>query len=81
MHIVPLIVGEERAATGLCQGAIERGVFAQAIRPPTVRGRNLAAAPDGDGLAHGGGAAHGGARARRRRPRDRALTRKRSASP
>jgi glycine C-acetyltransferase/8-amino-7-oxononanoate synthase len=36
MHIVPLIVGEERAATRLCQAAIERGVFAQAIRPPTV---------------------------------------------
>jgi 8-amino-7-oxononanoate synthase len=38
MHIVPLIVGEERAATALCQRAIERGVFAQAIRPPTVAG-------------------------------------------
>jgi len=36
MHIVPLIVGEERAAMQLCQEAIERGVFAQAIRPPTV---------------------------------------------
>jgi len=36
MHIVPLIVGEERATMRLCQEAIERGVFAQAIRPPTV---------------------------------------------
>ena len=36
MHIVPLIVGEERAAMRLCQEAIEQGVFAQAIRPPTV---------------------------------------------
>ncbi len=36
MHIVPLILGEERTAMRLCQGAIERGVFAQAIRPPTV---------------------------------------------
>jgi glycine C-acetyltransferase/8-amino-7-oxononanoate synthase len=36
LHIVPLVVGEERAATRLCQEAIERGVFAQAIRPPTV---------------------------------------------
>jgi 8-amino-7-oxononanoate synthase len=36
MQIVPLIVGEESAATGLCQAAIERGIFAQAIRPPTV---------------------------------------------
>ncbi len=36
VHIVPLILGEEQAATSLCQEAIERGVFAQAIRPPTV---------------------------------------------
>jgi 8-amino-7-oxononanoate synthase len=36
MQIVPLIVGEEQAAMSLCQAAIERGVFAQAIRPPTV---------------------------------------------
>jgi 8-amino-7-oxononanoate synthase len=36
MQIVPLIVGEERAAMRLCQEAIERGIFAQAIRPPTV---------------------------------------------
>ncbi len=36
MHIVPLVVGEEQVAMRLCQGAIERGVFAQAIRPPTV---------------------------------------------
>jgi 8-amino-7-oxononanoate synthase len=36
MHIVPLIVGEERAAMAMCQQAIEMGVFAQAIRPPTV---------------------------------------------
>ncbi len=36
LQIVPLIIGEERAAMSLCQEAIERGVFAQAIRPPTV---------------------------------------------
>jgi glycine C-acetyltransferase/8-amino-7-oxononanoate synthase len=36
MQIVPLIVGDEQAATRLCQEALERGVFAQAIRPPTV---------------------------------------------
>lgn len=36
MHIVPLIVGDERQAMRLCQEAIEGGVFAQAIRPPTV---------------------------------------------
>ena len=36
MHIVPLVVGDERDAVHMCQEAIERGVFAQAIRPPTV---------------------------------------------
>ena len=36
MHIIPLVVGEERITMRLCQEAIERGVFAQAIRPPTV---------------------------------------------
>jgi len=36
MHIVPLIVGDEHAAMDLCQEALERGVFAQGIRPPTV---------------------------------------------
>jgi glycine C-acetyltransferase/8-amino-7-oxononanoate synthase len=35
-HIVPLIVGEAEAAMTMCERAIERGVFAQAIRPPTV---------------------------------------------
>ncbi len=34
--IVPLIVGEAAAAIEICERAIERGVFAQAIRPPTV---------------------------------------------
>ena len=36
MHIVPLIVGEPSAAMRMCEEAIERGVFAQAIRPPSV---------------------------------------------
>jgi 7-keto-8-aminopelargonate synthetase-like enzyme len=36
MHIVPLLVGDERAAMSLCESALHRGVFAQAIRPPTV---------------------------------------------
>jgi len=36
MHIVPLIVGDERAAMSLCEALLARGVFAQAIRPPTV---------------------------------------------
>jgi 8-amino-7-oxononanoate synthase len=36
MHIVPLIVGDERAAMRMCQAAITHGAFAQAIRAPTV---------------------------------------------
>jgi 8-amino-7-oxononanoate synthase len=36
MHIIPLIAGDERAAMSLCEAALQRGVFAQAIRPPTV---------------------------------------------
>jgi 8-amino-7-oxononanoate synthase len=35
-HIVPLVVGEAPLAMRICELAIERGVFAQAIRPPTV---------------------------------------------
>jgi glycine C-acetyltransferase/8-amino-7-oxononanoate synthase len=36
MPIVPLVMGDPRAAMGVCEGALRRGVFAQAIRPPTV---------------------------------------------
>ncbi len=36
VHIVPLIVEDARTALRLCQEALERGVFAQAIRPPSV---------------------------------------------
>ncbi len=35
-QIVPLIVGEAALAMRICELAIENGVFAQAIRPPTV---------------------------------------------
>jgi 8-amino-7-oxononanoate synthase len=35
-QIVPLVVGDADQAMALCEGALERGVFAQAIRPPTV---------------------------------------------
>jgi glycine C-acetyltransferase/8-amino-7-oxononanoate synthase len=34
--IIPLMVGEAEAAVALCEAALERGVFAAAIRPPTV---------------------------------------------
>ena len=36
MPIVPLVVGAPEAATALCEAALRRGAFAQAIRPPTV---------------------------------------------
>jgi glycine C-acetyltransferase/8-amino-7-oxononanoate synthase len=35
-QIFPIVVGEAERATALCERALERGVFAQAIRPPTV---------------------------------------------
>ena len=35
-QIVPLVVGDAAAAVDACERALERGVFAQAIRPPTV---------------------------------------------
>ncbi|WP_187369498.1 8-amino-7-oxononanoate synthase [Baekduia soli] len=35
-QIVPLVVGDPELAMALCETAIEQGVFAQAIRPPTV---------------------------------------------
>jgi 8-amino-7-oxononanoate synthase len=35
-QIVPVIVGEAADAMALCERALEHGVFAQAIRPPTV---------------------------------------------
>jgi glycine C-acetyltransferase/8-amino-7-oxononanoate synthase len=34
--IVPLVVGDAAEAMALCEQALQRGVFAQAIRPPTV---------------------------------------------
>jgi 7-keto-8-aminopelargonate synthetase-like enzyme len=35
-QIVPVMVGDAGAAMQLCDKALERGVFAQGIRPPTV---------------------------------------------
>jgi 8-amino-7-oxononanoate synthase len=35
-QIVPLVIGDSQLAIDLCERALQRGVFAQAIRPPTV---------------------------------------------
>ena len=35
-QVMPVIVGDPRSAVALCERCLERGVFAQAIRPPTV---------------------------------------------
>jgi glycine C-acetyltransferase/8-amino-7-oxononanoate synthase len=35
-QIVPLVVGDAELAVEICETALARGVFAQAIRPPTV---------------------------------------------
>jgi glycine C-acetyltransferase/8-amino-7-oxononanoate synthase len=35
-QVLPLVVGEADDAVRVCERALERGVFAQAIRPPTV---------------------------------------------
>jgi glycine C-acetyltransferase/8-amino-7-oxononanoate synthase len=35
-QIVPLVVGDAKLAVRICDEALTRGVFAQAIRPPTV---------------------------------------------
>lgn len=35
-QIVPIVIGDAREAMHICELAIEHGVFAQAIRPPTV---------------------------------------------
>ncbi len=35
-QIMPLVIGDADAAVDACQVALKRGVFAQAIRPPTV---------------------------------------------
>ncbi len=36
MPIVPILVGDPGRAMALCEEALQRGIFAQAIRPPTV---------------------------------------------
>ncbi len=35
-QIMPLVIGDPELAVRICEAALERGIFAQAIRPPTV---------------------------------------------
>ena len=35
-QIIPLVIGDAAMTVRVCEGALARGVFAQAIRPPTV---------------------------------------------
>jgi 8-amino-7-oxononanoate synthase len=35
-QIVPIVIGEADDAMGVCERLLEKGIFAQAIRPPTV---------------------------------------------
>ena len=52
MHIVPLVVGDERGGDAALPGG-DRAGRVRPGDPPTDRAaRNLAAAPGGDGLAH-----------------------------
>ena len=60
-QIVPVIVGDADEAVRASERALEKGIFAQAIRPADRSGRQLAAAPDGDGVAHPLGVARRGA--------------------
>ncbi len=63
-QIVPLVVGDAEQAMRICELAIERGVFAQAIRPPTVPRGHLAPAPGADVGALAAAADEGGGEAR-----------------
>ena len=71
-QIVPLVVGDAARAMAFCERALRRGVFAQAIRPPTVpegssRLRLAAMATHNAGRAGAGRGAAGRGRARGRR--------------
>ena len=47
-QIMPVAIGDPDRAVAICRRALEAGVYAQAIRPPTVPERHLAPAADGD---------------------------------
>ena len=51
------MVGDPRRAMALCERSLERGVFAQAIRPADRARRDVAPAPGGDGQPHARAAA------------------------
>ena len=84
-QIVPVTVGDARRAMALCERTLEGGVFAQAIRPPTVPDGHVAAAADRDGQPPRRGAAARGAgdrpRGRRARGRRRTVRPRRSGAP
>ena len=48
-HIMAVHVGDAVRTRRMCEAALGRGVFVQAVRPPTVAPRALARAADGDG--------------------------------
>ncbi len=56
-HIVSLMVGDPALALSMCDVALGRGLFAQALVPPAVPGARLAAAADRDGVPSPRGAA------------------------
>ena len=47
-----MIVGDADEAVRASERALEKGIFAQAIRPPTVPAGSSRLRLDGDGLAH-----------------------------
>ena len=69
--IVPLVVGDAARAVAVCERALQRGVFAQAIRPPDRAGGQFAAAPGGNVEPQRGRARVGGGPDRRGRARGR----------
>ena len=58
---MPVVVGDARRAVALCERCLDHGVFAQAIRPPTVPEGTSRLRLTGDGDPPRRGAARRGA--------------------